>query len=339
MIKKANANKINLSPNIIRKTNLKSYFRSVTILLLMAICFILILNPKVYSNTCFYAISVWATTVFPALFPFFVLTKLIIGLLPLKQRKLDKLFLKIYHSPATSFNVFMLSCLSGYPMGAKLISYMYEEKIYSKDDAKKMLSFCSISGPMFMIGTVGVAFLKSYKAGIIIFLANIIACLINGLLYRGKSYLYKQCPTSYQQQKVSFADCVYDSIKSILTVGAYIVISFLLIEILNQLGVFNTLSAVLSNALHCNYYTCKSVLAGCVEITKGTLELSNLCVPLATKTCIASGLIGFGGLCIFMQSNSFLTNLHINKFYLLLQKITQGFFAYIISILLTQIFM
>ena len=73
-------------------------------------------------------------------------------------------------------------------MGAKLICEQYNKKYISSIEAEKMLSFCSVSGPMFMIGTVGFSMFNSYKAGVVIFVANIIACLINGLIFKNKSF-------------------------------------------------------------------------------------------------------------------------------------------------------
>ena len=138
-------------------------------------CIIIIFNPLTYAKSCLNAVSVWGFKVFPVLFPFFIFVNLISYLNPPKDNFMDKFFNKTYHTPNGSFLTFFLSVLSGYPMGAKLICTMYENKYISSNEAKKMLSFCSISGPMFIIGTVGVMMLQSFKAGFIILIANSLA--------------------------------------------------------------------------------------------------------------------------------------------------------------------
>ena len=155
-------------------------------LFLIIMCIIIMINPTIYAKSCLNAISVWGLNVLPLLFPFFILTRLIINLNQPKTNILDKYFCKVYRVPKGSFNTYFLSILSGYPVGAKLVSSMYHNKQISKTDAYKLLSFCSVSGPMFILGTVGISFLKSYKAGIIILISNIIASLLNGLIYRKK---------------------------------------------------------------------------------------------------------------------------------------------------------
>ena len=190
-------------------------------LLLIIMCIILMFNPMIYAKSCLDGISVWAFKVLPLLFPFFIFTRLIVNLSTPKENIMDKLFSKVYHTPTGSFSTFFLATLSGYPMGAKLIYTMHENKQINSADAKKMLSFCSVSGPMFMLGTVGIAILNSFRAGMIILISNILASLINGLIYRGKKEL--------QQKKVEYVAktndnilsySVYNSLISILMVGA-----------------------------------------------------------------------------------------------------------------------
>lgn len=171
-----------------KKCSFKSFFKNsknkIITIIILAICFVFILNPSVYSKSCLNAISVWALNVLPMLLPFFIFTRIIVSICPPKKSVLDKPFKKFYNTPNGSFLIFFLSVISGYPMGAKLISNMYENKYIDNDDALAMLSFCSISGPMFMIGTVGVSIFHSYKTGLIIMIANLLASIFNGLIFR-----------------------------------------------------------------------------------------------------------------------------------------------------------
>ena len=304
-------------------------------------CIIIIVNPSVYAKSSLNGISVWAFKVLPLMFPFFILSKLIANLHTPKENFMDKFFNRLYNAPKGSFSTFFLATLSGYPMGAKLICTMYEKKQITSSEANKMLSFCSVSGPMFMIGTVGVAMLNNFKSGIIILVSNIVASLINGLLYRGKKVDKKELSFTPKKVHFSLSDCVYDSLISILMVGSYIVISFIVIDILNNIYVIKFISNTICSIFNCKQHLdiVRSVLNGFFEITRGIFDLSQTSASLRIKTIIASSLIGFGGISILLQSISFLGKINMPIKNMLLQKITQGILCLIISIPLSILFL
>lgn len=304
-------------------------------------CIILLFKPIVYAKTCLNALSVWTFNILPVLFPFFILTRMIVNLDSFSNNKLDKFFNKIYHSPSGSLNTLFLSTLSGYPMGAKLICSMHENQKITNNDAKKMMSFCSVSGPMFMLGTVGLSMLHSFKAGLIILISNIVASLLNGLIYRGGQSKDQKVPIiNKKQEKNILSDCVYDSLISILMVGSYVVLSFLIIEVLCQTHIIELLSRFISCVFNIQHSqdVVESILKGSIEITSGILSISTTKTPLFLKTIISSGLVGFGGFSIMMQSMNFLSKLKIPFTYMIKQKLSQSIICVLISIPLCLIF-
>lgn len=313
------------------------------ILLILFLCIIFILNPKIYSESVLSAISVWAIKVLPVLFPFFIFTRIIVNLATFEAGKLDKYFNKLYRVPSFGLKIFLLSLISGYPMGAKLICSLNEQgKIQSKE-AEKMMSFCSISGPMFIIGTVGVNIFLSYKAGLIILIANILSALINGLIYRKDKFLQKDQLYSGKNKNNNsdlISNAVYDSTISILLVCAYMVLSFLLIDVLLNIRLIDNITKGISTIFNCpqNFGAIKSSIIGLFEITRGIIELNNTSISLTIKTIIASGLIGFGGVSIILQSVSFLGKLNIPARTILKQKLTQGLICLIVTTPLAIIF-
>ena len=369
----------------------------------MAICFVFILNPSVYSKSCLNAISVWALNVLPMLLPFFIFTRIIVSICPPKKSVLDKPFKKFYNTPNGSFLIFFLSVISGYPMGAKLISNMYENKYIDNDDALSTLSFCSISGPMFMIGTVGVSIFHSYKAGLIIMIANLLASIFNGLIFRkrikskqiynkkednnflkGSNLQIKNVDLSlnreknlnktdkikdiniekdrtenrfikekledktneYKEKKIEqnsdnknessniLADSVYDSLNSILIVGVYIMLSFLIIDLLKNIGFISNVASAICGVFNITdkQNVVESVLSGLIEITRGNIDLATTNISLQAKTIISSGLIGFGGISVLMQSSAFIKNLNLPINSIVTQKVCQGLLSTLFAI-------
>ncbi len=324
----------------LKKANRKqTIFNTILVILLLTVCIIFIINPKEYASSCLDAISVWAIHVLPVLFPFFICARLIINLVGLNYSPMDKFFKKLYHTPTPSFLIFVLSCLSGYPMGAKLIASAYEQGAISKTDAKKILSFTSVSGPMFVIGTVGVGFMSSVKVGVLILVSNILASLINGFIYRGKISKSEEKISLHKNSNVSLSDTVYDSLISILMIGGFIVISFLLVDILTNLKILNYLCYGISHLFFGGKYQdiIFSSFCGLFEVTRGCLATSACACPLSVKAIISSVIVSFGGLSIILQTSSLTSKIGISTKYVILQKITQSIITLIIVIPLSLI--
>ena len=308
--------------------------------LLIILCIFLIFNPKLCSNSCLNAITVWTFKIFPVMFPFFVLTKTIVETSNHKQNFMDKFFSKTLKTSPLGLNIFLLSCISGYPMGAKIICVYYEQNRITNQQAKHMMSFCSISGPMFMIGTVGVGIFCSFKAGVVILISNIIAALINGLIHKDKSNeTVDYFNNFYNKKEFSISDIVFDSLTSILMVGGFVILSFLLIDTLISTNILpfisNTISCVFNNSISANVV--QSFLCGIIEITRGAIDLSSTNLNIQALTVLSSGLIGFGGFSILFQSLAFLNKLNIKFKEVLFQKTTQGILSTIIAFLLVII--
>ena len=67
--------------------------------------------------------------------------------------------------------------------GAKIVNKFYEDGICTKQEAERMLAFTNNSGPLFIIGTVGISLFGNTTIGIILFITHILACLTVGLLF------------------------------------------------------------------------------------------------------------------------------------------------------------
>ncbi len=128
-------------------------------------------------------------------------------------------------------------------------------------------------------------------------------------------------------------DAVYDSINSILMVGAYIVLSFLIIDVLKNLNIIPNLANIVGSVFHINdTASIESVLCGLIEMTRGVLDLSKTGLNLGVKTVIASALIGGGGLSVMLQSLSFLSKLNISAKDMFKQKCSQAILSALVAI-------
>lgn len=130
-------------------------------------------------------LTLWAKNVVPSLFPFFIATELLnYTNLPYYLGKLTNKFMRpLFNVPGESSYAFIMGIISGYPVGAKIVNKFVEEGTCSKQEAERMLAFTNNSGPLFIIGTVGISLFGNSTIGIILFITHILACLTVGLIF------------------------------------------------------------------------------------------------------------------------------------------------------------
>ena len=304
---------------------------------------LVILKPSIYLGSVSKGILIWATVILPGLIPFMFLGK-ILAQNPYTFKScflLSKVTEKCFRCPSVTGYIYFMSILSGYPMGAKLIKDFREAGMLNDSECKKAVSFCSTSGPIFMIGSVGASLLGSYKAGVIIFCSHILASFICGLVFRGKKCIVtKSIFEGQKNSKDLLNDSMYSTIISSLIVGGFIAFTFLLIDIFYNLGVINFIGKALNYILFFGKLNAGSeVAAGLIEVTRGCLELSQTSFSLATKTIICSGLTAFGGLSVHLQSMVFLSSVNVKYGYFIKTKLAHTIFTVVLAYLLCLIFM
>ena len=274
----------------------------------------IILSPTRFIDSAMDGISAWTFNVLPSVLPFMIITKLIgnTGVLEKMFSKLKNPMKKLYGTSSISAYIFFMSILSGYPVGSKMIADLYESRKITREDAFKMSSFCSNSGPMFIIGSVGVKMLSSPLFGYILLLSHIFSALLNGLIYKKIKVKEEVLKTRNEiKNNVDFKDVILSSNQAILSVGAIIMFFFIVVECLSP--IFNIFPPLVS-----------SFLCGCIEITKGCIELSIL--PISSKIIlpICSFVITFGGFSTIMQSITLLKKVKLKTSLFTLFKFTQA---------------
>lgn len=320
------------------KRNLTDIIFSAAILFVMAL---IILNPAIFSKSTINGIKLFFCAVLPGLFPFMFLTKMLteVGLAFKISKKLDNVSQKTFGTPGVSIYCFFMSILSGYPIGAKIIAELYQKELITEDDAKRMSIFCTTSGPIFVIGSVGVGMLSSFKLGVIIYLSHIVSAVLCGLIYnlfhKNTNKAKSQNPPQTQKTSGMFSLVLSDTINSILMVGGYITIFYLISEIFSVLGIINYVSIVISNALPSSKISSETIsglLYGLIEVTHGVKSLSSI-NPISVP--LICGLISFSGISIIMQSLSFLKQAKIKAHNFITIKCVQM----IISMLICSLFL
>ena len=118
--------------------------KSISIIFILYL-FFLVLFTKSNFNAAKKGITLWANNVVPSLFPFFVAVELLkhTNLIYFLSIKLDKYMKPIFNLPGVASFPFVMGLISGYPVGAKIVSDLYSNNLCTQKEAERMLKLLS----------------------------------------------------------------------------------------------------------------------------------------------------------------------------------------------------
>ena len=79
---------------------------------------------------------------------------------------------------------FIMGIISGYPVGAKIVTKFREDNVCTKEECERLLAFTNNSGPLFIVGTVGISLLGNVSIGIMLLIVHILASITVGIFFR-----------------------------------------------------------------------------------------------------------------------------------------------------------
>lgn len=313
--------------------------------LFSAACIIVIVTkPETYIASASTGIKLWATTVVPSLLPFFFFTALLTatGITEKISKVAEKPCGVLFRSGGVSAYAFLMSVLSGYPVGAKIIGDLGENGLISDVEATKMSTFCSTSGPLFVIGSVGIGMFGSVKTGRVIFLSHILSAIITGLIfrfYRPKKLISSRVappnsviPSRNEEKSANVLyDCAYSSVISLAVVGGFICVFYLVADVFQNFNLLYPLVFSI-NTITKNADVSNAFCYGLIECTRGCKMLS-LCRLSTYSPAFASAIISFGGLSVIVQSLCFLKKANAKTSVFLLAKLVQTILAFAVCLL------
>lgn len=294
-------------------------------------CFLMVAFPQTALTGVRAGIDLFSKSVLPTLFPFFILVDFLgsLGVPERVGRLFEPVFRRLFLCSGTGAFIWMFSLFSGYPMAAKLVGESIRSGKMGQTEGKRILSFSCVSGPLFMVGTVGTVMLKNPGLGYLIAVGHYVGALINGLIFchgilpKTGSLVTtfglesSQPPIRRTEEKpISLFTLLSESIlKAFRTLGlilGYIVIFSVAAEFLRPypLGIFGL----------------------GLEMTMGchlASELPGLSGPLRLGLC--GTVLAFGGCSIAGQSMAMLAGSGIGITYYLYMKLNHGILSGIVT--------
>ncbi|WP_352419971.1 sporulation integral membrane protein YlbJ [Proteiniborus sp.] len=331
--------------------NIKTY-----LLALLVIFFVssLIIFPYNTINAALKGLKTWANIVLPSLMPFFIGAEMLIGLgvVNFIGVLLNPIMQPLFGVSGEGSFSFAMSIASGYPVGVSLISKLRQQKIINRIEAQRLVSFCSTSGPLFMIGAVSVGMFNNPSIGALLTSSHYLGAITTGIIFRNygcfkakksknvynkKNYLksaFKELIEARKRDGRSISILMNDSIKSALEamfmVGGFIIIYSVIIEILATTGVINFLSSIIKIIIPINLDTklVEGFISGLLEMTNGCKLVSEAkTTSIITQLCTVSFLIGWSGFSIHSQSISMINLTDISSKLYLLSKVLHALFS------------
>jgi sporulation integral membrane protein YlbJ len=311
--------------------NIKRFFFT-TIFLAFLIC--LIIFSKTNLEAARNGLVLWANSVLPSLFPFFIASELIYqtNLPYILGKSLNSIMKPFFNISGNGSIALILGIISGNPIGAKTICNLKKDRIISKIEAERLIAFCNNTSPLFVLGTVGISLYNNKRLGYILFISHIVSSLLVGFCFRfwkknnidstyiEKNFNYKNSPIKISAFGTILNTAIKNSINSCLQIGGFVVLFSIIISILKNSGIYFQIPEL------------NTLFYGIIEMTNGV----NISASLASSTpltsiVITSFLLGFGGLSVLFQVYSIIAKENISIKPYLYGKILHGILACLIT--------
>lgn len=302
-------------------------------------------------------IALWATSIVPSLFPFFVATELLMHTNVIYKigDTFNFIMKPIFNISGKGSFALLMGIISGYPIGAKIATNFRQQNICTKEECERLLSFTNNSGPLFIIGTVGILMYRNTTIGILLFITHLLGALTVGFIFKfwkstntqkidfsfEKKYYNEKNTTIYNLGEV-LAESISSSINSILIIGGFVVIFSSIVSILNSSGILNIVEILLTpvfNLLNIDASFISPIFTGFFEITNGINSISSItCKKISINLIFTAFLLGFGGLSVFLQVLSIVSKSDLSIKPYIYGKILHGIISALYTFFFINIF-
>lgn len=245
--------------------------------------------------------------------------------------------------------------LVGYPVGAKIVTNFRKNGICTKEEAERLITFTNNSGPLFIVGTVGISLFGNTTIGLVLFLTHILSCLTVGFLFRFWKFnkkntlntqshfnTNKKTPPTFNNLGSILQSSIMSSISTIVMIGGFVMLFSVIISILNNTKIFDFLLLFISpllDAINIPSSFATGLLSGIIELTNGVSIIAKIPFKaISLNVIISAFLLGFGGISILLQVLSITSSSDVSIKPYIIGKVMQGAFAALYTYLLLSNF-
>lgn len=240
-------------------------------------------------------ITLCISSVIPSIFPFLVLSGMVVAAFSgIRMGGLGK-FLGI---PQGCEGLLIAGFLGGYPTGAREVARAYEKGSLTKEEAQRMLAFCNNAGPSFLFGILGKAFPKIWMLWLL-WGVHILSALCVGLIL-------PQSPARSGCSAKIPAPSLAESLKqAVITMG----------NICGWVILFRVILAFGDKwLLWAAPKSLRIAICGFLELANGCCSLSQI-DSVSLRFILCSAMLSFGGICVTMQTASVSKGLRLRMYF------------------------
>ncbi len=303
-------------------------------------------------------LSLWFNSVVPSLLPFFIATELLgyTDIIAKIGKVLNRFMKPIFNVPGIGAYAFIMGIISGYPVGAKIVTNFRKQGLCTKAQCERLIAFTNNSGPLFILGTVGISLFANTTTGFLLLITHILAGILVGFIFRFWKYkdnenLSSQTQFSTPEKQLScnvtnlgkiLSSSISNAISNVVMIGGFVTLFSIIISILNSSGIIGIVSSIFTPIFELFGISgkfCAPFLCGIVELTNGISTIANIMVKnISTNVVLVSFLLGFGGFSILLQVFSIISETDISILPYLLGKILHGSLSALLTYLLINSF-
>lgn len=296
--------------------------KSVSLSFFAVTTYVILRYPKPSLSYALLGLNTWFQNMIPTLFPFMVLSGMMLrlGISDQFAGLFRPLLYPIFRLKRSCLYCIIIGFLCGFPMGSRIAADMYRMGQLTKKEASFLLAFCNNIGPVFFMGYV-LPFLPPQIPTGFYLLGMYGIPLLYGCILRHSYNAHCICDEKTliprAQKPPSFADALDESVssglQSIAKLGGYMIF-FNLLNILPQLALAFLPSAV--SALHVP-------LCLLMEITSG-IRIAGEVHPLMILVFLQ-----FGGISCIAQTLGMISGTDLPIFPYILHKLMQSALAFV----------
>ena len=251
-------------------------------------------------------------TVIPSLFPFFVLSSMVVGSVSGSLGWLGAILRRVCHIPQGTEGLLLVGLLGGYPVGARVVSSAVDGGRLSAEDGRRMITFCNNAGPSFIFGMAGLLF-QDIRISCALWAIQILSALTTGFILPAAKGRADSLPPGIP---ISPDKAVREGMGAMGNVCAWIVLFRIVIAFLDRW------------ALWLLPEWGRVLILGILELSNGVLSLEGI-GDTGLRFLLCSTMISLGGLCVLMQTVSEAKQINIKQY--LTGKLIQTGFSTLLS--------
>lgn len=286
-----------------------------SIILMIILVLLILFSPETANSGMHDGIDLCLKSLIPSIFPLLFMIALLSQHINYRPSGRNNRFLRFLGLNDGSGSIFLLSLISGYPVGAVTIQDFLERGIIREQDANRLMSFCNNAGPAFIFGISALLFRTNWVAWVVWGIQIISSCMVAVLM--PKTGCFSTATENITSRKSVIA-IMTNSIRSMAIICGWVLFFRVITEYINAF-----LGDTLTN--------------GYIVAIHGILELSNGCISLssinseALRFVLFNTFLSFGGACVWMQIISAAKSLISYQFYY--GKALQTLFSFTLSML------